>query len=397
MRPDNHEPFMRHAIGLARQARWQTAPNPCVGAVLVQGEAIVAEGWHRAAGQPHAEVEALAQAKERGVDTRSCTLYVTLEPCNHHGKTPPCTQALLEAGIPRVVVGVPDQNPKAAGGIALLRQKGVQVTVGVLEQQCLDLVDDFLVWQTTPLPYTLVKLACTLDGRIATRTGHSQWISSAESRQRVHYYRKHAGAVLVGGKTFYQDNPRLTCRLSDNSAPQASPEPSAESSPLAVVVSSRLPDASASFHLVQHRAASTLFFTPVAKAASPKAEALRKLGMRVFGLPALSRPKSHSKQRNPTLRCELDLAEGLRLLREEFGCYHVLCEGGGSLALSLLESGLAHELELHMAPMIMADNEATPLFTGLSPDTVQEAFGLRLLGLDQCGPDLILSLKPARK
>ena len=376
---------MRRAIALATRARWQTAPNPCVGAVLVRRGEIVAEGWHRAAGQPHAEAVALGEVRDRGISAADCTLYVTLEPCNHYGKTPPCAQAIVAAGIKSVVVGTPDQNPKAAGGTAYLRENGVQVTEGILEQECLDLIDDFLVWQTTPLPYTLVKLACTLDGRIATRSGHSQWISSEESRLRVHHYRKFAGAVLIGGKTFYQDNPRLTCRIPGEEPAEA------ERNPLAVVVSSRLPDASSNFHLVEHRAKSTIFFTPVAVAASPKAEALRKLGMNVFGLPAMNRPE----QKIRTLRCALDLGTGLRLLREEFGCHHVLCEGGGSLALSLFEPGLAHAFELHMAPMIMADNEASPLFNGLSPDTVQESLGLRLTRVEQCGPDVILSLKPA--
>ena len=230
-------PFMREAIALAQRGRWRACPNPMVGAVLVRDGEVVARGWHHGAGLPHAEVDCLADAAARKVDPAGCTLVVTLEPCCHHGKTPPCTDAILAAGIRRVVYGLRDPNPVAGGGAALLAAAGLAVTGPVLEAECRDLAADFLVWQTTDRPYVLLKLAATLDGRIATRNGVSQWISCPASRRAVHELRagvgRAGGAVLVGGGTFRADDPLLTARGEDD-AP-AGPQP------LACILTSRLP------------------------------------------------------------------------------------------------------------------------------------------------------------
>lgn len=377
-----YTPHMLHAIRLAEQARWQTAPNPPVGAVIVHNGEIVAEGWHHGAGHPHAEIEAINQAKERHVPLIESTLVVTLEPCSHQGRTPPCVTTILEERIPRVVIGTLDINPEASGGAKALQEAGVDVITGVEEQACLDLIDNFIVWQTAELPYTLIKLACTLDGRIATRTGHSQWISSPESRKEVHFLRRHMDAILIGGKTFYEDNPRLTYRL-DSADFEPRPQP------LAVIVSSRLPEASTQYHLLNERPAETMFWTTVAAAASPKAEALRKLGVKVIGLPVLS-PVRQGLGRN---WARLDLHDGMKLLRQEFNCHHVLCEGGGKLALTLIKSSLAHELYLHISPKIIADNDAVPLFDGLCPDTIEEALQLRFTDVNCNNSDIIARLK----
>ena len=381
---------MQRAIDLALLCRWQTAPNPSVGAVLVQDGQIVAEGWHKGAGQPHAEVEAIAAAKAAGVSLPDCTLVVTLEPCNHQGKTPPCTKAIMEAGIRRVVVGARDPNPVATGGIACLQSQGIEVISGVCEQDCLDLIDDFVTWQTTDFPYIIVKLASTLDGRIATRTGHSKWVSSEESRRSVHGFRKHMGAILVGGNTFHLDDPKLTCRNLETGEAESR-------QPLAVVATSRLPDAGGHFYLLRERPEQTIFWTTIATAASTKAEALRKLGVRVLGLPSLPIAGPDGMQTSPRaqgVRSQLDVREGLRVLRQEYGCLYLLCEGGGKLALSLMEKHLVRELHLHIAPKILGDNEATPLFDGRSPDTIGEALQLRLLDSFANGFDLIMALKP---
>ena len=204
---------MARAVELAVRGKGTTAPNPCVGAVLVRDGAVVAEGWHMRCGGPHAEVNCLADAGAKGVDPSACALYVTLEPCNHHGRTPPCTMAVLEAGVPEVVVGAGDPNPKVAGGGAeFLRQRGVRVRQGVLGQACRDLIADFLVWQFTGRTFNTLKMAATLDGRIAARNGHSAWVSGPESREMVHELRARVDAVVVGGGTLRQDNPRLTAR-----------------------------------------------------------------------------------------------------------------------------------------------------------------------------------------
>lgn len=379
---------MLRAVALAGKARWETAPNPCVGALLIRDGHVVAEGWHKRAGQPHAEVEALEDARQKGVNPADCTLVVTLEPCRHSGKTPPCTDAILAAGIRHVVVGALDPNPEASGGAELLRSKGVTVETGVAQSECLDLIDDFIIWHSSELPYTLLKLASTLDGRIATRTGYSKWISSSETRKRVHYIRRHMQAILIGGNTFYQDDPRLTCRLGDD--PEAENSEECPEQPLAVVVTSRLPEAGLSMHLLKERAESTVFWTTVAAAASPKAEALRRKGVRVLGL------ASHAKHnaRGHGMRAELDLAEGLISLRKDFQCRYVLCEGGGRLGLSLLSKGLARELHLHLAPKILGDNEATPLFDGLAPMNIDEALQLRITDAMPSGDDIMLTLRP---
>ena len=377
---------MLQALALAGKAKWQTYPNPCVGALLVRDNVVVASGWHKGPGLAHAEVEALEDARRQGVTPADCTLVVTLEPCRHIGKTPPCTDAILAAGIRHVVIGAPDINPEAAGGAEVLRSNGVTVEIGVAEQECLDGIDDFITWQKTDVPYTLLKLASTIDGRIATRTGHSKWITSPETRARVHELRRHMQAVIVGGNTFYQDDPHLTCRLG------ADTEELCPEQPLAVVVTSRLPEAGLSLYLLKERPERTVFWTTVAAAASPKAEALRRKGVRVVGLPSYARPNV----RGHGMRAELDLAQGLVHLRKELNCHYALCEGGGRLGLSLLDKGLARELHLHLAPKIIGDNEATPLFDGHAPVQIDESLQLRIADAVPSGDDIALTLRPAK-
>ena len=378
-----YEHAMREALALADKGRFATAPNPCVGAVLVRDGYVVAGGYHKQCGGPHAEIHALADAAAKGIDPATCTMVVTLEPCNHQGKTSPCSEAILQAGIRTVVVGAPDPNPVASGGAAYLRSKGLAVHTGVLEKECLDSIADFITWQTTNLPYTILKLASTLDGRIAARSGDSRWISCEASRHLVHQMRRHVGAVIIGGNTFYHDNPELTCR------PGPGEEP-AYRQPLAVVVTSRLPSPDMQSHLLHQRPGETIFWTTIAAAASPKAEALRKTGVSVLGLN--SQVKSH--EAHDGIRAELDLAQGLAALRKEYCCYYTLCEGGGKLALSLLKKQLAGEMRLHLAPRILADNEATPLFSGLSPQRISEGLALRVTGTAACGNDIIVTLRP---
>ena len=365
-------PFMRQARDLAQRGRGATAPNPCVGAVLVRGGQAVAEGWHTACGQPHAEVECLADAARKGVDPADCTLVVTLEPCNHHGRTPPCTEAVLGAGIPRVVVGTLDPNPEVAGGgAARLRAAGVEVVEDVCGLECRDLIADFTIWKTTDRPYVVLKLAATLDGKIATASGHSRWVSCPECREEVHRLRGISHAVLVGGNTFRADDPRLTARPGGTLAARQ---------PLAVVVSTRLPQPQKDYTLLRERPGDTMFWTTEAAAAGPVAEALRDRGCRVWGLP----PGEGG----------LDLGPGLARLRAEHGCLYVLCEGGGALALSLLRQGRMDELRLYSAPKIVGDPAAPGLFTGLTPETMDQAIALRLAEVGRLGADARLVYRP---
>ena len=375
--PTMYEPFMRTAMALAERGRWQTCPNPTVGAVLVRDGSVLAEGWHHACGEAHAEVECLRDAAEKGVDPRECTLVVTLEPCNHQGKTPPCTDRILEAGIRRVVIGMRDPNPVAAGGVERLRAAGVDVIEGVCEQECRDLVADFLVWQEKKRPYLILKLASTLDGRIATRTGHSQWVSCAASRAGVHALRAdigHAGgAIMVGGGTLRADNPRLTARTEKENSPQRQP--------WACVVTSRLPAVNSDCHLLRERPEQTIFISTPAVAASRLAHELRDLGARVLSVP-------------PLAKGSLDMGSMLTRLHEEIACPYILCEGGGRLALSLLECGLVDEFHLHLAPRILGDNQAVPLFDGRTPLQLDEALQMRISDLRRCGDDVQIILRP---
>jgi diaminohydroxyphosphoribosylaminopyrimidine deaminase / 5-amino-6-(5-phosphoribosylamino)uracil reductase len=370
--PDQAERFMLRAVELALRGKGCTAPNPCVGALLTMNDQIVGEGYHHGPGLPHAEVAAIIDARASRIDTTKCTLWVTLEPCNHQGRTPPCTRAILETGIPRVVVGAADPNPHVSGGGAsFLRDRGVDVHLGVAETACKDLIADFTTWVHTSRPYVYLKLAMTLDGRIATRTGDSQWISGESSRRMVHGLRGRVGAVLVGAKTFGQDNPRLTCRLESGAK-------SGRSQPLAVVVGTSLPPADGDLFLLRRRPRETVFWTTAAAAASPNADALRDLGCRVWGMG----------------EARVDLPAAMSRLRGELGVYDLLCEGGGRLAGHLAECGLVGEWWLFQAPKTLGDEQAVPVLSGSAVERMDQARQWRFAEVRRAGEDVLLILRP---
>ncbi len=367
----DHE-IMLQAVALAEQAKGATAPNPCVGAVIVNNGRIVARGFHQLAGGPHAEVEAMAQAREKGIDLRQCELWVTLEPCNHQGRTPPCTTAILEAQIPRVVVGTHDPNPRVrGGGIQRLRSHGIQVEVGVSEQACLDLIADFVCWQEQARPYVLLKLASTLDGRIGARSGHSAWVTGEAARLRVHRMRSMVQAVLVGGTTLMTDDPSLTCRLEHR--------PSARQ-PLAVAVTSSLPGPEAGLTLLRERPGELILLTPADTADSHRAEELRGKGVRIWPLPGYAGG--------------LDLLPGLERLYAQMGCYYLLCEGGGRLAMSLAEQRLVDELHCVFAPRVLGDDLGKSSFAGRRVQSMDQALNWRFVSQDMMGRDLWTVLRP---
>lgn len=362
------------ALGEARKGRWHACPNPTVGAVLIKDGRIVACGYHHKAGQPHAEIECLNDARQKGISPAGCTIVVTLEPCNHTGRTGPCSEALIQAGVGQVVIGMRDPNPVAGGGAEHLRAAGIPVVEGILARECQDSVADFVTWTVKKRPFVLLKLAATLDGRIATRSGQSRWITSEASRAEVHALRAGiglaGGAVLVGGRTFRRDNPLLTARTT----------PSATRQPLACILTSRLPGAQDDFHLLRERPGETIFFVPPAVAASPRAVALQDAGVGIVPIETAS--NGHA-----------DLASLLELLWAK-DCRYVLCEGGGALGLSLLEQQLADLFFLHLAPKILGDNAARPLFDGRSPLEMADALDLRLSDVRVLGGDVHLTLFP---
>ncbi|CCH48866.1 Riboflavin biosynthesis protein RibD [Pseudodesulfovibrio piezophilus C1TLV30] len=366
---------MACAIELATLGRGTTAPNPCVGAVLVREGHIVAGGWHKKYGHLHAERECLADAEEKNIDPRGLTLFVTLEPCNHHGKTPPCTQAIIEAGIKTVVIGTRDPNPLAAGGIETLQEHGITVKVGILEQECRDLIADFLLWQRSYSTYNIIKMAATLDGKIASRQHKPEPVSCPESFERVHRLRSMVNAVVVGGGTFYADNPSLSCRL-DGLDPNFR-------QPLAVIVSSRLPAEPQHFTLLRQRPEKTIFFTSEKAAHSPEADALRKRGTSVWSL-------------NDADGC-FNLSLGFERLRYDHQCHYTLIEGGGRLAMECISQGLADKLIHFVTPRILGDDLAPSAYSGRQNVSMAETVNYRITQTETSGQDVVLTMLPRQE
>jgi len=326
--------FMNLAIREAYRAKGKTLPNPAVGAVVVKNGKVIATGYHERAGLPHAEAVALERA---GKEAKGATLYVTLEPCNHYGRTPPCTERIIRAGVKEVVIGVRDPNPVAAGGVERLKSAGIKVKTGVLKKRCFELIEDFVVNTLKKRAFLNLKLALTLDGKIADKYGNSKWITGEASRKFVQKLRSWHNAVMVGIGTVLKDNPRLTVR-----------EFPVEKRPFAVVVDRELKIPTNCF-LVKERAEELIVITAQESLFSYKAGILKDLGVKL--LPVFD------------LGEKLDLKEALTALKEEFGIYSVLCEGGALLAYSLLSENLVDKLTLFYAPKILGE-DGIPAFKG---------------------------------
>lgn len=325
----NDEHWMRRALALARKGRGRTSPNPMVGAVLVRRGRMLAGGWHHRAGLPHAEIEALATARRDGIDPRGATLYVTLEPCCTHGRTPPCTDAILEAGIARVVVAATDPNPNHAGrGFEILRAAGIEVVSGVLSEAATELNESFNHWIVHRTPFVTVKAAMTLDGKIATVTGESQWITGEKSRALGMRLRRGVDAILVGVNTVLADDPSLTDR-----GPGA-----ATRRPLRRIILDSRARTPSKARVVTDEHRDTTLIVVVKGAPTRRVEALRR-SVRVLESPAGK-----------------DGRVDLKWLLASLGAESVtslLVEGGGEVNGSFVESGLVHRLALFYAPKIV--------------------------------------------
>ena len=346
--------FMRMAAALGRRNLGRSSPNPSVGAVVVADGKVVGAGSHPGPGQAHAEVLALRQAGELA---RGATVYVTLEPCNHHGRTPPCTEALLAAGVKRVVYGVGDPNPNVAGGGGeYLASKGLEVVGGIERQLCWRLHRWFFTWVTTGRPHVILKMAATLDGRVATATGHSQWVSSEVSRRYVHRIRGWVDAVAVGVGTVLSDNPRLTCRVAGGR------------DPLRVVVDAHLRTPVSAKVL---GAGCVVFCRKGAPA--PRREGIEATGARVVEVEGG--------------REGLDLGEVLDVLGRE-GVTSLMVEGGPILAWSLVRQGLVEEMLLFIAPKFVGGGRA--ITEGKALERMDEAIPAGRLRARPMGPDLLV-------
>lgn len=357
--------FMGRAITLARRGLGRTSPNPAVGAVVVRDGKVVGEGYHKKAGTPHAEVNALASV--RG-ETAGATLYVTLEPCNHEGRTPPCTRAILEAGIRRVVIGTRDPNPKVAGnGARFLASHGVQVEMGCREAECRLLIAPFAKHSITGLPWIRAKVACSLDGRIATRTGHSRWITNERARAYGHHLRDISDAILVGRGTVLADDPELTCRLTSRRGMD----------PLRVILDSRLSLDPARHKVFRPCSTAETWIIAVEGARGGDAAAqIEKTGARVKFLPP-----------DPTGR--VDLSALLEYLGA-CGIQSILVEGGATVHGSFFDHGLVDEAFFFQGPIIIGGKDAPCAVGGTGCSEISQATRLHQTEIRRIGDNWLV-------
>lgn len=355
---------MHNALALARPMLGRTSPNPAVGCVIVRGGRIVGRGVTAASGRPHAEAVALARA---GAKARGATAYVSFEPCAHRGRTPPCARALVEAGVRRVVVGCVDPYPPVRGrGIAILRAAGVEVSCGVLEKECRRLNEGFISRVTRGRPFATLKLALSLDGRIAAASGDSHWISSPASRELVHQWRREADAVMVGAGTVLADNPRLTCRIAGGRDPAR------------VVIDGRLRCPPRARVFVQRSAAPAVLVTTSANESRARRR-YRGVRVEIIGC---------EKIRGG----EIDLRALMRDLGRR-GWSKVLIEGGAHLAGSALGAGIVDRVAFFVAPIVIG--AGIPAVEGLGAARVRNAIALEELGMRRLGSDLLLEAEIA--
>lgn len=357
---ETDEAFMALACKLAARGRGRTQPNPMVGAVLVREGRAFSEGYHKSPGTPHAEVVAIEGARE---DVAGATLYVNLEPCAHYGRTPPCVDLIIAKRIGRVVVGTKDTNPLVNGkSIEALRRSGVRVTCGVLEEECRRLNETFFKYVETKRPFVTLKAALTLDGKIASRTGRSQWISSPASRKKAHRLRSIVDAVLVGVGTVLQDDPQLTVRGIRGAR-----------NPCRVVMDSRL-RSPMSARILEPEAETVVATTERAPVRKIRELERRDIRVEVF---------------RPDRSGRVPVGPLLRSLAKQ-GRQHVLVEGGAGIYSSLLEAGEVDKLLLFIAPLLIGGRDAPSLFDGRGFESPQAGLPVRDLRWRRSDRDLML-------
>ena len=355
-----HEDYMQRALELAKTAMGHTSPNPMVGCVVVKGGRIVAEGCHEKYGAFHAERNALTKCRE---DVEGADLYVTLEPCCHQGKTPPCTDIIIEKKIGRVFVGAMDPNPKVAGnGVRLLREKGIQVETGILEKECLELNEIFFYFIRTRMPFVAMKYAMTLDGKIAAYTGDSKWVTGEAAREHVHALRNKYSAIMVGVDTVLADDPVLNCRIPKGT------------DPVRIICDThlRIPEES------QIVTSASKIRTIVAYAGDGKEEKKEKLLSTGVEL----------------IRCGDGNQVDLELLFQKLGEMQidsVLVEGGGTLHGSLLLTGLVNRVYAYVAPKLIGGREAKSPVEGTGFARMREAEVLEKIEIISFGEDICIT------
>jgi diaminohydroxyphosphoribosylaminopyrimidine deaminase / 5-amino-6-(5-phosphoribosylamino)uracil reductase len=355
--------YMTEALRLAEKARGRTSPNPMVGAVLVKDGRIIGKGYHTKAGSPHAEIEAFQNAQE---NPQGATLYVTLEPCCHYGKTPPCTDTIIRAEIHRVVAAMIDPNPKVSGqGIRQLRDAGIMVEVGILEQEARRVNEAFVKYQTTGLPFVISKFAMSLDGKIATKTGDSKYITNESSRSYVHTLRDQVDAIMVGIGTIRADDPLLTTRLV--AAPGKNPQRVILDTQLSTPVTAKV--------LTDFSAAKTTIFT--GENVDPqKVRQFCEKGVDIQTVP-------YDKDGR------LDLRQVLAVLGKR-EILSVLLEGGAEINGSAFRHRLVDKVVVFIAPIIIGGKDARSPVEGIGIETLREAVKLSQMTIQRFGDDVMI-------
>ena len=353
------ERWMKRAIRLAEKGRGRTSPNPMVGALLVKEGIVVGEGFHAKASEAHAEIHALNQA---GEEARGATLYLNLEPCTHYGKTPPCTPAVIEARVRRVVIGMEDPNPLVKGkGLENLKKAGLEVEVGILEKECRRLNEAFCKYILKKEPFVTLKVAATLDGKIATRDGNSKWISGEASRRFVHKLRDQVDGIIVGTGTVLKDDPMLTTRIKGGR------------NPYRIILDSRLriPEKA---KVIEISPSKTIIAT-TELASKDKIEKLEKQDVRILIL--------DSKQGRVNLKHLVSRLGEMEMMS-------LLVEGGSQINGSFLDEGLIDKIFLFLSPKIIGDQQALGIFGGRGITNLKEATFISGIKAKRIGEDILL-------
>ena len=358
----NDSKFMKMALDLSLKGQGYTSPNPMVGAVVVKDGEVVGTGYHQAAGEPHAEVHAINSA---GIYAKGSTLYVTLEPCNHEGRTPPCTEKILKAGIKEVVVTMKDPNPDVkGGGIEYLKQHGIDVRLGICEEEARKINEFFIKYVQTKRPFIIVKCAATLDGQIATKTGDSKWITGKESRKFVHGLRHRVDAIMVGIKTVIRDNPRLTTRLDNIKGHD----------PIRVILDTHLSISEEANLLRVDSESDTIVFTGNSVPQDKKLR-IEKTGARVLAAAVI------------------DNLIDLDLLMDQLGALGItslLIEGGSRIIASAFRAGIVDKLFFYFAPKILGGNDGYPICMGPGTEFMNECISVKDIKVWQFGDDVMI-------
>ncbi|NNL42734.1 MAG: bifunctional diaminohydroxyphosphoribosylaminopyrimidine deaminase/5-amino-6-(5-phosphoribosylamino)uracil reductase RibD [Desulfobacterales bacterium] len=354
--------FMEMALNLAVKGRGFTSPNPLVGAVIVKDDMVVGSGYHEAVGKAHAEVNAIEDA---GDLAKGATLYVTLEPCNHHGRTPPCTEKIKDAGISRVVIAMEDPNPDVTGrGVDHLKKQGIDISLGLYEDRATKLNEAFIKYVRTKRPFVIIKCAATLDGRIATRTGDSKWVSGKESRMFVHRLRHAVDAIMVGIDTVNKDNPKLTTRLEDIQG----------ADPTRIILDTHL-SISEDAQILHLESDSDTIIVTGTPASKDRKVVIEKKGVQIL--------ESTVKDGRIDLDVLIKNLGGL-------GITSLLIEGGSRVIAASLGASVVDKVIFFFAPRILGGDDGVPLCSGAGPELMSESIPLRDINVRRFGDDVMI-------